>query len=247
MKGSLAIILVLLLTVGILTGCGPNADTIREDFSDILDQPASEETIKEATDYLDKYLSKVDKEYAGVMIHNLEHYILGFDQEGILYTDWINKYQKYLGPELQEYYEIMVREQETLMAEDAVLKLSWQELAQRAYEFEQLIQANKEYILLIDDYKWIYGKYINAMVMGTTGTPIFDYKTHAFSEAARTSYAAFVNTYPDSTVTWALIEYFTYLNSIGYTMNYEDPIASKLFFDTCDWLVTEAGKRVLQQ
>ncbi|HWQ78182.1 MAG TPA: hypothetical protein VN381_05165 [Anaerovoracaceae bacterium] len=246
MKRSLAILLVILFAVGVFTGCGPDPEKVQEDFLAILDQSASEETIKEASDYLDKYLPKMDQAYANVMVHKLEHYILGFNQEGIIYTDWINKYKKYLDPVLLEFYQIMAREQESPMAVDAVLKLSWEELVQRTYELEQFIKTNKDYILIKDDFIWLYGKYINAMVMGTTGTPIFDYKTHAFSDGARDAYAAFINKYPDSTAAWALTEYFTYLNSIGYTMDYNDKISSKLFFDTCDWLVTESGKRVFQ-
>lgn len=246
MKRSLAFILVILFTVSALTGCGPDPEKVQEDFLAILDQPASEETIKEASGYLDKYLPKMDKAYANAMVHKLEHYILGFDQEGITYTDWIKRYKRYLDPELLEFYEIMAREQESPMAVDAVLQLSWEELVQRTYELEQFIRANKEYILIKEDFTWVYGKYINAMVMGTTGTPIFDYKTHVFSDEARAVYAAFLNKYPDSTVSWALTEYFTYLNSIDYTMDYNDKISSKLFFDTCDWLVTESGKRVFQ-
>ncbi len=242
----LAILLVILLIVGVFAGCGPDPDKVQEDFLAIMDHPASLETVKEATDYLDKYLPKMDKAYANAMVHKLEHYILGFNQEGIVYNDWIKKYKRYLDPQLLEFYQIMAREQESPMAVDAVLKLSWEELAQRTYELEQFIQANKDYILIKDDFTWIYGKYVNAMVMGTTGTPVFDYKTHEFSDSARTAYAAFLNKYPDSTTAWALTEYFTYLSSIDYTMDYNNKDTSKIFFDTCDWLVTESGKRVFQ-
>lgn len=246
MKRSLAIIFVILLTVGALSGCGPNREKVQEDFLTILEQPASEESIKEASDYLDKYLPKMDKEYASEMVHGLEHYILGFDQEGIVYSDWIGKYKKYIDPVLLGLYQIMAEEQISPMAKDTVLMLSWEELVQKTYELEQFIRENKDYKLIGDDLTWIYGRYINAMIMGTNGTPIFDYKTHAFSGDARTAYAAFLNQYPESTTGWALQEYFTYLNSIEYEMDYNDKISSKLFFDTCDWLVTETGKRVFQ-
>ena len=36
------------------------------------------------------------------------------------------------------------------------------------------------------------------MVMGTNGTPIFDYKTNSFSEEAKIAYEAFINQYPDN-------------------------------------------------
>jgi hypothetical protein len=84
------------------------------------------------------------------------------------------------------------------------------------------------------------------MVMGSNNTPIFDYKTYGFSKDAKSAYMEFINRHPDSVTAWALTEYFTYLNSINYSMNYNDKVSSKMFFDTCDWLVSESGKRVYQ-
>jgi molybdopterin biosynthesis enzyme len=50
----------------------------------------------------------------------------------------------------------------------------------------------------------------------------------------------------DSTTAWALTEYFSYLDSIRYSLDFNDKSSSKVFFDTCDWLVSESGKRVFQ-
>lgn len=243
---SATIILIFLFIIGTLTGCGPNQEKIQKDFLAILEKPASEESINEASEYLDRYLSKMDEKYASEMVHELEHYILNFNQQGIVYDEWIKKYEAFIDPALKGLYEIMAKEQNSPMAQDAVLNISWEELVQRTYEMEQFIRDNKDYKMTDHDFIWIYSNYINALVMGTNGTPIFDYKTHSFSEDAKTAYAAFINKYPASTTAWALTEYFTYLNSIRYSMDYNDKIASKLFFDTCDWLVSEAGKRVFQ-
>jgi len=246
MKRPLIILLILVLTIGAFAGCGPDQEKIQNGFIAILDKPASDETIEEAADYLAQYLPKAGEEHASQMVHQYEHYILGYNQEGIDYEEWINRYQKYISPSLMELYEMMAAEQKSPMAEDTVLKLTWEALAQKTYEIEQFVRDNKDYKLIRDDLIWIYGKYMNALVMGTNGTPIFDYKTHAFSESAKTAYASFINKYPDSTTAWALTEYFTYLDSVGYAMDYNDKVTSKLFFDTCDWLVSESGKRVFQ-
>lgn len=246
MKRRWAVILMLLFAMVVITGCGPDQEKIQKDFMEILEKPASEEIIGEASAYLDQNLSKLDKEYAGNLIHLYEHYILEFNQEGIDYDQWIVKYEKYISPALRGFYQLLAEEQNVPMAEDAVLKISWDELLKRAYKMEMFIMDNKKYTLISDDLNWMYGKYLNALVMGTNGTPIFDYKTQAFSEDAKTAYAGFINRYPDSTTAWALTEYFTYLDSIQFTMDYNDKFASKLFFDTCDWLVSESGKRVFQ-
>jgi hypothetical protein len=246
MKRSLAAVLVFLLVIGALTGCGPNQEKIMEDFYTILDKPASEKTIKEANEYVDQYLAKIDEKYAEEMIIKLEAYILGFDQEGINYEDWTKRYDKYIGKDLKDLYKLKIKEQRSPMAEDAVLKISWNELLQRTYDMEQYIRKYKDQELIQKDAGWMYRNYVNALVMGTNGTPVFDYKTYGFSEDAKTAYAAFINKYPDSVTSWALTEYFTYLNSNQFTLDYNDKAASKTFFDTCDWLVSESGKRVFQ-
>lgn len=246
MKRSLAIILIILLTIGSLTGCGPDQEKIQKEFIGILEKPASEETIQEATEYLDKYLSKVDENFASDMVLHLERYILKFDQEGVQYEEWATKYDKYIEASLRELYQIKVMEQSNPAVEDAALRITWEELAQRTYDMELYIQKFKKEALIDEDAKWLYANYMNALVIGTNKTPIFDYEKHTFSEAAKNAYAAFINKYPDSTTAWALTEYFTYLDGNQYTMDYNDKKASKVFFDTCDWLVSESGKRVFQ-
>jgi len=86
-----------------------------------------------------------------------------------------------------------VKEQNNPATENAILRITWEELAQRTYEMELFIQTYKDQKLISEDASWLYGNYMNALVMGTNGTPIFNYETHAFSEAAKTAYAAFIN------------------------------------------------------
>ena len=137
---------------------------------------------------------------------------------GITYEEWGKHYEKYIADSLKDLYKIRTMEQTTPMAEDSILKISWAELAQRTYDMELYIQKYKDQKLIAEDAKWLYGNDINAMAMGTTGTPIFDYKTYVFSEDAKTAYAAFINQHPDSVTAWALTEYFTYLDSISYSL-----------------------------
>lgn len=246
MKKVFSILLMELFLIIALTGCGPNQEEIQNNFNDILDQPASEESISEASDYLDRYISKLDEDNASYMVYKLEHYILSFDNNGIDYSEWISRYDNHIDPVLTEFYKIMLEEQESPMKKDTVLTKSWAELALRTHDIEIFIKENRDFDLIREDLEWIYGYYMNAMIMGTNGTPVFDYKTNAFSEEAKTAYETFINKYPDSTTAWALKEYFRYLNSIKFKMDYNDKVSSKLFFDTCDWLVLESGKRVIQ-
>lgn len=246
MKRSLAIVMAVLMIMGALTGCGPDQEKIQKDFISILEKPASEDTIKEATAYLDQNLSKLDRKYASDLVLHLEHYILSFDQNGITYEDWEKHYDPYIDDSLKDLYKIRMNEQKTPMAKDSVLLVSWAEVAQRAYDMELYIQKYKDQKLIAEDATWLYRNYINTLAMGTNATPIFDYKTYAFSGDAKEAYAAFINLHPDSTTAWALTEYFAYLESIGYSLDYNNKENSKVYFDTCDWLVSESGKRVFQ-
>lgn len=246
MKKIWTLLLVITLIAGLFTGCGKSQTEIQDEFLEMIKKPATEESISQVSDYLDQYLSKIEEHTASHMIIEFEDYIISYDNQGIQYDEWANKYKEQISPVLAELYMMKSHEQLNPSSKDTVLQISWSELVDRAYKLEQLISANKTDDLIKEDAAWIYGNYINSIVMGTNGTPIFDYKTHEFSQDARDSYSIFVNKYPDSTITWVLMEYFTYLDSIEYSMDYNDKVSSKLFFDTCTWLVSEAGKRVFQ-
>jgi hypothetical protein len=84
------------------------------------------------------------------------------------------------------------------------------------------------------------------MLLGMNNTPIFDYETQKFSEEAKTAYVEFIKANPDAVTSWMLLEYLSYLDGTGYIMDYNNEAQSKAFFDTCTWLVSEAGKKVLE-
>jgi len=88
---------------------------------------------------------------------------------------------------------------------------------------------------------------LDLIMMGTTNTPVFDYQTGEFSSQAKVSYEHVVNEHQDTTLAWALREYFAYLEKIDYAMNYKDSMKSKLFFDTCYGIRVAAEKRVFEQ
>ena len=164
---------------------------------------------------MDQNLSKVDEDYATDMVIRFEHYILEFDQDGINYSDWTERFKNNVYDALTELYQIKEKEQSSPMVEDTNLIISWDELLDRTYEMELYIHKNKDVELIRDDASWLYTNYMITLIMGTNGTPIFDYKTHEFNEAAKNSFSDFINKHPDSATTWALTEYFAYLDSIG--------------------------------
>lgn len=246
MRKALIAWLVIVVFVGTFTSCGTSEGEIRKEYLVMLEEPSNIENIEKISEYLNKFLSKVDVDYASDMVVGYEDYILKYDNDGIDYKQWANRFEKHVNPALTRLYRIKAKEQESPMVKDTVLQITWEELVIRAYDMETFIHDFKDEKLIKEDAAWMFGNYINAMIMGTNGTPTFDYKTYKFSNKAKVTYAVFINKYPDTTIAWVLTEYFTYLDSINYTMDYNDKVSSKSFFDTCDWLVSEGGKRVFQ-
>lgn len=246
MKKTLALFLILCVMVALITGCGENTKDIEMDFHDLIERPASEENLSAISDFLDQYLSKVGEESASDMVLKYEDYILNFDSTAIDYGQWLEKYKGNICDALIELYNIKEREQNNPISKDAIMQVSWMELASRTYEMEEYLENYKEDKSIYEDASWIYENYMTTMIMGTNGTPIFDYESYEFSQEAVAAYTSFIDKYPDATTTWALKEYLTYLNDIEYKMDYRDKELSKQFFDTCTWLVSESGKRVFQ-
>lgn len=246
MKKEAVGILIILLIIGTFAGCRQNQEKILGDFLTMLEEPASEDTINAADAYLKQYLPKVDHEYADDMVMGLEQYIEGTNPEGVNYTEWLAQYEKFITPSLSGLYRLKEKEQMNPMVVDTVLKISWEELLQRTYDLDVFIQENETDQEIREDLSWMYSNYVITLVMGTNGSPIFDYKTHTFSASAKAAYSSYMSKYPKTATTWALTEYFTYLESINFTLDYNDKAMSKQFFDACDWLVSESGKRVFQ-
>ena len=162
------------------------------------------------------------------------------------YKVFLEKYGKSITESLSGLYGIKELESDKPMAADAALMIPYSELLGRAYQAEQYIKQYKEDPLTTEDAKFIYQNYINTILLGMNNTPIFDYETHIFSKEAKKAYEEFVSAKPDTTTSWMLGEYLKYLGSINFTMDYGNASQSKDFFDTSTWLVSEAGKKILE-
>jgi hypothetical protein len=276
-KTTAGLLLILLLCLSMLAGCGADKEAIQSEFSTMVAAAATPETIKSTAEYLDKNISLVGEEIAGKMAVSYEKYLLRFIKENgdgaasmkssyadlkaggiaIVYDDEIptmkldyasfyKKYGGYVPKPLQQLYRLEADIYRKPLSDNAVLKISWTEILDRAYRAERLMEKYPGQKSLQTDAQWIYTTYLNAALMGTTNTPVFDYKTHAFSSDAKAAYIEFIRKYPDSALTWALTEYFRYLDSTQYSLDYKDATMSKVFFDTCDFLVTKSVGKVTE-
>lgn len=149
-------------------------------------------------------------------------------------------------PAVSQLYDIKATISERPATDNATLQISYQELLSRAALVEGLIAENKDNKLIADDAKWLYSSYLNMIFMGTTNSPVFNYETGEFSAAAKETYTGFVKENPESSLTWAMEQYFSYLDSIAYKIDFKDSVMSKAFFDNCSRIVSETEKRVYQ-
>jgi hypothetical protein len=131
------------------------------------------------------------------------------------------------------------------MVIDASLVISWGELANRTLATEIFVHKYKNDYDTLEDGTFMYQNYINTLLMGIDNTPTFGIEDNQFSSDAKEQYIDFINNNPDSVTAYILTEYITYLESINYKLDYANEEQSKIYFDTCTWLVSEAGKRVI--
>ena len=300
MKKRTITVLILLLCLTGLFGCGPDQEKIQADFSLMVAATPTPEHIKATGAFLDENLERVGEDTAGHMLAAYEEYLLRytdentnqmlletlkpfFDQEtgtltseqitdpeareafdslqaGNLAILWyeeapvfridypalLTQFGDMIPESLRLLYELEAEEFRQPISENATLTVSRETLLDRARQAEMILVEYGEDHLVRENTEWLFKTYLNAVLMGTTNSPVFDYQTMEFSPEAKAACVTFIRENPDTNLTWALTEYFTYLDSIDYSLDYNDVTMSKVFFDTCDWLVTETTKRVEQ-
>ena len=288
----------LILCMGFLVGCGKSNEEIKTEFSKILSNKATPQTMEDAEDFVGKYAKKLTKDGASVMVAQLEDYLIQYintDRDDVQVqslaayfnkdSGWIEEdsikdkgtqeyyealkrahiypvyyedkvqlrvdygslnetFGKVIDPALSELYEIDEIITDEPATHNASLTIGYPELMDRAMAVEALIGKYPDNIWINDEVRWLYSTYLDLIMMGTTNTPVFDYQTGEFSSQAKTAYEHVIQEHQDTTLAWALNQYFAYLEEIEYTMNYKDSTKSKLFFDTCYGIRIAAEKRV---
>ena len=163
------------------------------------------------------------------------------------YTTLNEVFGQNIDPALSRLYEIKVWVTDSPATKNATLQIGYDQLLGRALAVEELIDEYADCVLIQEDVQWLYSTYLDLIMMGTTNTPVFDYATGEFNSQAKSAYEDFQRENGDTAIAWALQEYFAYLQSIDYTMDYKDSTASRLFFDSCHGIRMAAEKRVFKQ
>ena len=246
MKRVLLVILSIAVGQTALSGCSQKLTDIQAEYLRMLEEPATVRSVSEIGDFLEKHLSRFDYENADQMLIAFEDHIYSLDGEDMDYGALSDRFGKYMSQPLLDIYDIKISEQDNPMISGAKLLKSWHELCERALFLEIFIKDNKNYQLIREEAAEIYKRYIKAILMGTTETPVFNHSDGSFDERAKNAYTDFIFTYPDTTIAEIIGEFLDYLDSIGFILDVREPEAMTVFSDTCMYLVMEAGKRVLQ-
>lgn len=235
--------LVFLLS-GALSSCGGSGPArITDTFMEILGEPASEQTIEKANAYLKANLASLNREQAGELLLLWEEYALNYDNASVDYSRLIDEYAAEIPDYMTALFEYKDLEQRRPIIFDATLRVDWRELASRTLALEDYIGTQRENEAVRDEALWLYKRYVNALLMGASNSPVFDYGTHEFSRELLAQYDVILSERPDAALAAVLKEYETYLAGLGYVLEYDQKEESAKFFETCSRLVSEAERR----
>jgi 5'-deoxynucleotidase YfbR-like HD superfamily hydrolase len=232
------------LLSGALSSCGGAGPArITDEFMEILNEPASEQNIEKANDYLKAKLAGLSEEQAGELLLLWENYALNYDNASVDYSRLIAEYAAEIPDYMTELFTYKADEQQSPIIFDATLQVDWRELASRTLALEDFIGTQRENEAIRDEALWLYKRYVNALLMGASNSPVFDYETHEFSQDLLARYDAILSERPDSALAAVLSEYEAYLAELGYVLAYDRKEESAKFFETCSRLVSEAERR----
>ncbi|MDR2132729.1 MAG: hypothetical protein LBP30_05205 [Clostridiales Family XIII bacterium] len=234
---------VLFLLSGALSSCGgAGVAKITDEFMEILNEPASDRNIERANDFLKANLGRLSDEQAGEMLLLWEEYALNHDVGSVDYERIIAEYAAEIPDSLTKLLEYKALEQSSPIIFDATLRVDRRELVSRTLNIEDFIVAHREDQMIRDDALWLYKRHVNALLMGASNSPVFDYGTHEFSRDLLALYDDVVAERPDSALAAVLTEYESYLAGLGYVLEYDQKEESAKFFETCNRLVSEAER-----
>ena len=234
------------------------------DYTEIFaSEPETDEEFQEmlgnAEAYIDANIAKVDAEDADYMLYlytNTARMIVEEEDEkleGLLerygnrLTDMMRTFMELELEEIQDPVSAMPSEKGSDGSSGE--EMFFREAMERALKVEALVRENREtissktYEYLKPTVTWQYEYYINYMLLGTADAPVFGTEDHLFKETAKAIYTELAQAEPDTTTAWAVNEYFNYLESVDFRLDYkQDADAAKVYYDTCSYIVDKAGK-----
>lgn len=242
-----------------------DSEEIMKDYIDIISQEAEtdealQEILAEAEEYIAANISKLEKEDADYMFYlyiNRAKIVAGEEVEK--FAKLVDDYGVYLSEAMNDMLAIELNELENPLPEfkgnegEGEEAAFWSEVMERALSVENAVNQHREtltsaeYEYMKPEIVWRYEYYINYMLIDSPERIIFDSETHLFSSDAQNAYTVLAQANPNSVTAYAVNEFFNYLASIDYELDLRDADSGKIYYDTCRYIVEEAGKRLYQQ
>lgn len=264
---ALAAGVVLIALALVFTGCQKTEKTLMSEFKSMTQSEPTAAGLTAAVSFLDRHIESVTDVGASRLVLAYEDYALRYAQDespadpeapleswylaraedGEVHIDYramLERFGAFISVELNELFTLKVEEFEDPSTGDAQIIRSYEDIIDRALKAEKLLQEHKNDDVLRANTLEYYRDYLFLLLAGSDRTPVFDYETGIFSHEARAVYEDFIAASPDTVLADALIEYFTYLNNVDFSIDYSDPVENKVFFNTCDYIIERALKKL---
>jgi hypothetical protein len=248
---ALAAGVVLIALALVFTGCQKTEKTLMSEFKSMTKSGPTAEGLTAAVSFLDRHIDYALRYAQGEGPADqeapLESWYLARGEDGEVHIDYramLERFGAFISVELNELFTLKAEEFEDPSTGDAQIIRSYEDIIDRALKAEKLLQEHKNDDVLRANTLEYYRDYLFLLLAGSDRTPVFDYETGLFSHEARTVYEDFIAASPDTVLADALIEYFAYLNNVDFSIDYSDPVENKVFYNTCDYIIERALKKL---
>ncbi len=242
---------VLLFAAALLIGCTSEEDIMNE-YANLISQKPTEKSVAEVEQYVNDHIDRLDTQDADYMLQLMDDYLYNYDETDVKYQELADQYKKYISETLYDFYMIKADEQTSPAVKDGILQHDFEGLMKRALELEAFADENKDvfrndhYVLAKEDLEWMYKSYIDLMLKGSSVNPLFSYETGEADESATESYTALAAKNANTTTAWAAEQFLQYVDSVDGRLDFEDTVATKMYYDICAYISAEAGKKLYQ-
>ena len=124
-------------------------------------------------------------------------------------------FERFLSPAMRSFLAIRRAEEDEGYSEDAGLRISWDQLAERIARWEGFLDANPGF-LLVDEGRYWYDNYLAVYLTGMDNSRVFELQRETLDPRVRASYGRFVARYPATRTARIVREYLDVLGRNGW-------------------------------
>jgi hypothetical protein len=96
-------------------------------------------------------------------------------------------YSAFLSEDLRRYLSLLAEESEHTAVKDAAIVIEWEDIAQRALQFEEFVQTYPGFARL-PEARTYHSRYINLAILGANNTPAFGHDDKTLAPELRKAY-----------------------------------------------------------